>query len=87
MIEKILDNYYTKKIIDKIKFYTMIYVLDFNYVFEKDRVLIECKNKKYKDFTPIIQIDKKRAFSYLCDYDNFIKRIKRLIDDYCKENK
>ena len=85
MIERILDKYYMKKLVDKIKFTLLPYYLDFEYIFEEDRVLINCKKKKYKDYSPVIKIDYKYCFSYLCDYDNFVKRIKRLVDDYCKE--
>ena len=85
MLEKILDKYYMKKLIDKIRFSLLPYYLDFEYIFEKDGVLINCKKKKYKDYSPLIRIDYKYCFSYLCDYDDFAKRVKRLIDDYCIE--
>lgn len=85
MIERILDKYYMKKLVDKIKLTLFSYYLDFEYIFEKDRVLINCKKKKYKDYSPIIKIDYKYCFSYLCDYDDFVKRVKRLVDEYCKK--
>lgn len=89
MIERILDNYYTKKLIQRLKFTSISYYLDFKYIYEKDRVLVQCKNKKYNDklYKTIFCIIKKESILYLCDYVNLRTQFNEIIKDYIEENK
>lgn len=87
MIERILDKYYMKKLVDKIKFTLLPYYLDFEYKYEKDRFLINVKKKKYKDYTPIIKIDNKYCLSYLCNYNDFIENVRKLVNEYIENER
>lgn len=87
VIEKILDKYYMKKLVDRIKLGLLIYRLDFEYKYEKDGFLINIKKKKYKDYTTLIKIDKKYCLSYLCDYGNFIDDVRDLVIKYIENER
>ena len=89
MITKILDNYYTKKLLEEIKWSFIVRGLDYKFEDEQKRVYIEAKPKKYdKEFyDKIIQIDKSEALKYLCDLDNFRKHVDEIINEYKKEGK
>lgn len=87
VIEKILDKYYMKKLVDEIKFTLKYYCLDFEYKYEKNGFLINVKKKKYKDYTTIIKIDKKYCLSYLCDYGNFIDNLTKYINEYIENER
>lgn len=87
MIEKILNNYFTKKLLEEIKWSFKVRNLDYRFKNEKYRILIEVKQKKYSNeyYDAIIQIDKEDSFRYMCDLDNFTKQIDEIIDEYQKE--
>ena len=48
MIDRILDKYYTKKLIEFIKSALVMYILDKKFEITKDRVKIFIKKDKYK---------------------------------------
>jgi hypothetical protein len=89
MIEKILDNYYSKRLIDKLKMTECIYCLDFKNIIEKNEVVVYCKIRKYKDknYTRIMNFPKKYVFYYLSNYDNFRNDIEECIKEYYKEER
>lgn len=89
MIEKILDNYYSKKLDDFIKFIEMEYYLDFKHIYTKEYILIQVKKKKYKKelFKEIIHLRKKDSFTHLCNRNKLEEHIKKLINDYSKEER
>jgi len=86
MIEKILDNYYSKKLDDFIKLVEMEYYLDFKHIYTKDSVLIQVKKKKYKDtlFVEIAHFKKENAFLHLCNRDKLEEHFEKLIKNYCE---
>lgn len=86
-IEKILDKYYMRKLVDRIKLVLSMYCLDFEYKYQKEGFLINVKKKKYKDYTTIIKIENKYCLSYLCDYQCFIEDIKDLVNEYIKNER
>lgn len=49
MIDRILDKYYTKKLIEFIKSELVMYNLDKKFEVTKDRVMIFIKKDKYND--------------------------------------
>ena len=87
IIDKILNNYFTKKLLKEIKWDFIVRNLDYKFDFEKYRVWVKCKPKKYKDeeYTTIIHIDKDDSLKYLCDLDNFRTEINKIIIEYCKD--
>lgn len=87
MIDKILDNYYARRLIDKFKMTQCIYGLDFKNEIEKDRVLISCKIRKYKNYTKIIEIPKKYCFYYLSHYKIYEKDFVKTFNDYYEKEK
>ena len=89
MIEKALDYYFQKKLINRLKFSLLVYFLDFKYIYTKNKIKVQCKNKKYKEeeYTNLFQIDKEDCCYYLCNYEKFITNVKKLIEEYQEENK
>lgn len=87
MIEKILDNYYSKKLDDFIKFIEREYFLDFKHIYTKYEILIQVKKKKYKNelYKEIIHVRKANSLYFLCNKDDLKKYIKRLIKDYTEK--
>lgn len=87
MIEKILDNYYSKKLDDFIKFIEREYFLDFKHIYTKNHILVQVKMKKYKNelFKEIMDFKKEDSFIHLCNRNKLEEHIKRLIKDYTEE--
>lgn len=89
MIDKILNNYFTKKLLEEVKWSFIVRGLDYKFEDDKYEVFVKAKPKKYdKEFySTIIHIKKEDSFKYMCDLDNFIKQIDKIINEYQKENK
>ena len=91
MIEKILDNYYSKKLCKYIKYISIKWYLDKKFIINKERIIFKAKLPKYNDkqYATIIAIPKQDAFIYLCDYktlrEDVVNAIKEYIE-YTKEN-
>lgn len=87
MLEKILDNYYTKKLLEEIKWNFIVRNLNYKFEDDKYRVWIKIKPKKYSNdfYSTIIQINKDDALKYLCDLDNFRRQVDKIIIEYQKE--
>ena len=84
MLEKILDNYYTKKLLNEIKWCLISGGLDYKFVFDDYGVEIKVKKKKYnkKQYKEIIYIEKNETLKYLCNIDGFIKQFTQKINYY-----
>lgn len=86
MIERIFDNYYTKKLFEEIKWRCSREYLDCRCVDNKNTVMIRIKPQKFNDlfYTTLLEFSKTDSFKCMCDLDNFIKKIDRMIDEYQK---
>lgn len=89
MIDKILDKYYTKKLLNEVKWDFIVRNLDYKFIDEGYKIWVKCKPKKYKDeeYTTIIQINKSDSLKYLCDLDNFRTELNKIIIEYCNDIK
>ena len=76
MIKKILDNYYSNKLINYCKSCLQRYIIDIRITETKTNVDIEIKMPKYNDkqFISIFNFHKGNAFIYLCEQEE-IKKI------------
>lgn len=89
MIERILNNYYAKKLLEEIKWSFIVRGLDYRFKNDKYEVFIEVKPQKYdkKYYSTIIRIGKDDTLKYLCDLKNFRKQIDEIIVEYQKGEK
>jgi hypothetical protein len=86
LIEKILDDYYTIKLLDYFKNHiAIVYFLDFKYVYERPYNSIKVKKPKYKDYQTIIKFKKGDSCLHLCNINNFRKECHKIIQQYDKE--
>lgn len=94
MITKVLDNYYSNKLMNIIKnriskkYYISVYLKkpDFNVKEEKNKIIVQIKKPEYKDefYTQIFAFYKENAFEILCRYDEMWKEIEINIKEYLK---
>ena len=86
MIEKILDNYYSKKLCMLIKDISKKWDLDKKTIIKKDTVKFLVKLKEYNDeqYKSLITVPKKEVFIYLCDYKMCVEDIENSIKNYIK---
>jgi hypothetical protein len=84
MIDRILDNYHTKKLLEEIKWFFIVRSLDYRFTSTTSEVRIEVKRKKYdkKYYTCIAHIQKNESLKYLCNLDKFRESLVKIIDDY-----
>lgn len=89
MIEKILDNYYSKKLIKLFKDIEMDWYLDFNHIYSQDNILILVKRKKYsnKNWKEIARFKKEDSLIHLCNRKELEEYIRKLIRRYCEKEK
>lgn len=87
MLNKILDNYFTKKLLEEIKWSFIVRNLDYRFEDDNYQVWVKCKPRKYslEYYSTIIQIRKEDSFKYMCDLNKFIKGIDKIINEYQKE--
>lgn len=87
MINKILDNYFTKKLLEEVKWSLIVRDLDYKFEDDKTSIWVKVKPKKYSNdfYSTIIQIRKEDSLEYLCNLDAFKKSIHKIIGDYQKE--
>lgn len=89
MIDKILDNYYTRKI----KYYVQVlcnyrlYRLDLKYEIKNDYLKMYAKKKKYnkKQYQIVFSISKKDSLLYLVEIKDLLEQINKFLDNYSKE--
>lgn len=86
MIERILDNYYKKKLFEIIKEDFMIFNIDIRFKSKNHFTNIQIKKKEYDDkkYLSIASIYDKNIFIRLIDYKGFEKYLKDLILNYLK---
>ena len=84
MIDKILNNYYTKKLIEETKWCFIVRGLDYKFVNEGNRVIVEVNQKKHdkKYYEAIARIEKDEAFKYLCNLEKYKEILAKIINDY-----
>jgi predicted alpha/beta superfamily hydrolase len=89
MLDRILNNYFTKKLMEEVEWCFIVRDLDYKFEDDKYRVWVKAKPKKYdeKFYAVIMQIEKADAFKYMCDLENFLKQVRKIIESYCKEVK
>lgn len=87
MIDKILDNYYSKKLNIYIKNILLLYTPSYKIVKNKNRVSIYIKRYREKDkyYKKILDYDIDRAFGMLLDFENLSDYIKRTCKIYFAE--
>jgi capsule polysaccharide modification protein KpsS len=84
MLDKILNNYFTRKLLEEVKWSFIVRGLDYKFEDDKTHVWVSAKPKKYDDkfYSIIVQIRKDEAFKYMCDLDNFRKQMNKIIEEY-----
>ncbi len=89
IIDRIIDNYYTEKLLEEISWCFEVRYLDYRFIFNKNEVEIKTKKNKYSPefYEAIIRIKKDEALKYLLDYDKFRESIVKIIEDYLDKNK
>ena len=89
MIDKILDNYYTRKI----KYYVeglcnyRLYRLDLKYEIKNGYLKMFVKKKKYnkKQYQLVFSVSKKDSLLYLVGIQDLLNQINKFLDNYSKE--
>ena len=87
MIEKILDKYYAKKLIDKLSDDLMIYSIDKRIKFNKNSFHLEIKKRKYDPeyYKRILILPYDECFDiYINRYKEFKKDILSIIEEVLK---
>ena len=86
MIEKILDNYYSKQETKIIMDLLFFWNIDKKVEKTKKKVKIKIKNKKLNEeqYQVIFEFNKDRALFVLLDYDNLKKEIDKRMEKYEK---
>ena len=82
MIDKFLDNYYSKKLNMKIQNILILYTPSYKIEKNKNRVSIYIKRYKYRDeyYEKILDYDINRAFDMLLNF----KSLENDIKEFCK---
>lgn len=89
-IDKILDNYYSRKLVNKIEnCIRFTYDLDIQTLWEDNLVRVKIKNKKYKDdhYYSIFIFECDNALTYLIRFSELDKTLKHAIDYYLDNEK
>lgn len=89
MIDKILDNYYTRKLkyyVKKICNYRL-YRLDLKYEIKNGYLKMFVKKKKYnkKQYQLVFSVSKKDSLLYLVGIQDLLNQINKFLDNYSKE--
>ena len=89
MIDKILDNYYTRKLkyyVKKICNYRL-YRLDLKYEIKNGYLKMFVKKKKYnkKQYQLVFSVSKKDSLLYLVAIQDLLNQINKFLDNYSKE--
>lgn len=88
IIEKILDRYYTKKVIEDIdKRFKNFYFIDIEYQKGKYGCSIRIKKQEYKDYFDITYIPYNRGIHFLLHIKEFEDELAKSIEEYLKELK
>lgn len=81
MIEKLIDNYFVRKLIERIEEDLRFYRIDSKFEIDKNYLKLYIKNKKLKDqyYKNVITISKKTCFKIICDNSEY-KELYKCID-------
>lgn len=81
MLEKILDKYFTKKLMTKICDNLYIYYLDKQVIYHKNYAEFKVKKKKFKEeyYNTIFSICNDESLEAYLNFDEIIKAIKHQI--------
>ena len=84
LINKLLDKYYTNKLIDYIKFVLEDFYIDVTTIKYKNLIKIAVKNPKYNDrqYITIYRFTKEDAFTLMCMYKDVTTEILENYDKY-----
>lgn len=89
MIERILDNYFSKKLKKVISERLLIqYFLDTKFIDDKNKFLIKVKRFKYneKQFKCVWWIWKSDSVERYINIDKTFEKLQKIIDEYLKDN-
>lgn len=83
MIEKILDKYYAKKLIDKLSNDLILYYIDKKVNFNKNSFHLEIKYRKFnEEYNRILILSYNECFDILVNhYEDFKKQIINIVED------
>lgn len=89
MIDRILDNYYTKKLKKLLSRYMMGWFLDKKFIEEHEKISLLIKRPEYNDkqYKEVISFYKDNAFEYMCNQKEIENVLKELVERYCEEYK
>lgn len=89
IIEKILDKYYTKKLMNNLHYITFDGYLSDKYEIKDNRVTYYIKPRNFKDnlYRPMLDFNIKESFERLIHYNQFEEYVKSLINSYLEEIK
>ena len=89
MIEKILDNYFTRKLLKEIEWCLFERNLDYKFADNGTMIDVIVKPEKYdkKYSRVIISFWKSDAFKYMCELKKFLKYVKEELNEYIREEK
>lgn len=84
MIEKILDKYYSKKLMEFLDRQLLEWFIDKRYLIKDTYVSLQIKKCKYNDseYKEIITFAKKDAFIYLCNQSELKKVLRQCVQGY-----
>lgn len=84
MINKIIDNYFAKKLKDYIQDYCLQWFIDTRIIEDNNIIILQVKQKYYKEeyYTNIMSFLKTNSFYYLLDLKELEKRIKERLENY-----
>lgn len=87
MIDKILDNYYTKKFKKLLSRYMMEWFLDKRFIEEHERISLQIKRPEYNDmqYKEVIAFYKDQAFEYMCNQKQIEKVLREIVEKYCED--
>ena len=90
LVEKILDEYYLRRLILKIELILLLYrYLDYKTLVRDNRLYIYVKFKieNDKQYKEIYSLPKAESFTALVNYKEFEDRLKEYIQEYIKDEK
>ena len=88
MIEKILDKYYTKKLVELIFNDIVIYYIDKRVRYEKDFAIIDIKKRKYSEeyYKELVYISYGESLNTLINYDKIRNSMLNEVERILKED-
>lgn len=88
MIEKILDKYYTKKVVEQIKSNMIIYMIDKKFEYKNNCLTVYVKKKLIKNqyYWCIFKMRYEDSLYYFIHIEDVIKEIHKQIKDYIENN-